>query len=167
MSQATDEDGLAQALGDAAIADADVAQRLRDLPAGARFSRVGRWLELARDERLPAWRRLAAIDLVLEHSLTYPMERPRFVRETLEPLGVGEVPWIDMTIAQHVPLERLEGAVIRMIQLPIETAVGPAAIYVSLRAGTDTIEAAAVSPDFERAAGTASTPVSPQDGSNK
>src|SRR5688572_15378955 len=84
MSQAIDEDGLAQVLGDTATPDAEVEQRLRDLPAGVRFSRVARWLELARDERVPAWRRLAAIDLVLDHCLTYPIERSRFVRETLE-----------------------------------------------------------------------------------
>ena len=133
MSQAIDEDGLTHALGDTAVPDAEVARRLREVPAEARLGRVARWLELATDERLPAWRRVAAIDLVLTRGLAYPIERPRFMQETLEPLGVGDVPWIDMSIAQHVPLERLDHAVIRMIQLPIETAVGPAAIYVSLR----------------------------------
>ena len=160
MSQATNEDGLALVLGDASTPDAEVQQRLRELPRGARFGRAAQWLELARDERLPAWRRLAAIGVVLDHCLTYPIERPRFLRETLAPLGVGEVPWIDMTIAQHVPVERFQDAVISMIQLAIDTAVGPAAIYVSLRAATDTIEAAAVSPDPERAAGPPGTPAS-------
>lgn len=168
MSEATvDEAALAQALGDVSTSDAEVQRRLRELPTGARFGLVARWLELARDEGLPAWRRLAAIDVVLDHCLTYPIERTRFMREVLAPLGVAEVPWIDMTIAQHVPLERFDDALIRMIQLPIATAVGPAAIYISVRGATDMIQAAAVSPDLERAAGLSSSPLSSPDDGNK
>jgi hypothetical protein len=151
MTEASaDEASLAEALGDASSSDAEVRRRVEALPAGVRFSQLARWLELARDEGLPAWRRVAAINLALDHCLSYPIERASFVRQVLAPLGLSDAAWIDMSIAQHVPLERRDDAVIRMIHLPIETPVGPAAVYVSLREAVDSIEQAAVSPDLDR-----------------
>jgi hypothetical protein len=147
---AADEASLAEALGDVASTDAEVRGRVEALPAGARFAQLARWLELAQDERLSAWRRMAAMSLALNHSVSYPIERAGFVRDVLAPLGLSDAAWIDMSIAQHVPLERRDDAVIRMIHLPIETPVGPAAVYVSLREASDTIEQAAVSPGLGR-----------------
>ena len=108
---------------------------------------------MARDERLPPWRRLAAYQLLLEHSVTYPVDRATFVREALAPLGVSDSGWIDMTIGSYVPVERRDDAVIRMVHQPIQTSVGPAAVYLSLREATNMVEEAAVSPDLDRAGG--------------
>ena len=146
----TDEDGLAGALADMGSSDADVRRRVEGLPAGARFTHLARWVELARDDRLPAWRCVAAMSVALNHCLSYPIDRAGFVRQVLAPLGLSDAAWIDMSMAQHMPLERRDDAVTRMIHLPIETPVGPAAVYVSLREANDTIEQAAVSPDLGR-----------------
>jgi hypothetical protein len=148
-----DEQALADALADASASDTAVRQQLDAVPAARRFDQAARWTELARDTRLPAWRRLAAYQLLVERTLRYPLARATFVREALAPLGVERAPWIDQSIAQHVPVDRRDDAVIRMIHLPIETPVGQAAVYVSLREDADTIEQAAVSPDLDRAAG--------------
>ena len=148
-----DERDLAAALADTGRPDEEVRQRLASLPAGLRFVQTETWIDLARDVRLPVWRRLAAYGLLLEHGLTFPADRPTFVREALAPLGLEHAQWIDMTVGQQVPVTRGDGLVVRMVQLPIETPVGPAAIYISLRLAGDIIEQAAVSPDLDRAAG--------------
>ncbi|HEY1293185.1 MAG TPA: hypothetical protein VGJ60_08905 [Chloroflexota bacterium] len=144
------EASLAEALEVPSRSDVDVRRLVDALPTGTRFTQLARWLELARNERLPTWRRLAALSLALSHGLSYPIQRAGFVREVLAPLGLSDAAWIDMSIAQHVPLERRDDTVIRMIHLPIETPVGPAAVYASLREASDTIEQAAVSPDLDR-----------------
>jgi len=146
----TDEDALAEALADVGSSDAEVRRRVDGLPREARFTHLARWLELGKDERLPAWRRVAAVGIALSHCLSYPIDRASFVRQALAPLGLANATWVDMTVAQHVPLERRDDAVIRMIHLPIETAVGPAAVYISLREANDSIEQAAISPDLDR-----------------
>lgn len=154
MSDATaSERALADALADATAPDAAVRRQLDAVPADRRFGQQERWLALTRDGRLAAWRRLAAYRLLVERCLSYPAPRATFVREALAPLGLASAPWIDMTIAQHVPVARRDDAVIRMVHLPIQTAVGPAALYLVLREATDMIEQAAVSPDLDRAAG--------------
>ena len=154
MSEAAvNERALADALADANRPDEAVRRQVDSLPARLRFSQPERWLALARDARLPAWRRLAAYGLLLERCLTYPIDRHTFVRQALSPLGLETAPWFDMSVGQWVPVKRGNDLVIRMVQLPIQTPVGQAAVYMSVRQGTDTIEQAAVSPDLDRAAG--------------
>ena len=154
MSEATvTERAVADALADANRPDEEVRRHVDSVPASLHFDLPEKWLALARDARLPAWRRLAAYGLLLDHCLTYPVDRPTFVREALTPLGLETAQWVDMTVGQSVPVKRGDDLVIHMVQLPIETAVGQAAVYLSLRLATDTIEQAAVSPDLDRAAG--------------
>ena len=144
---------LADALADANRPDEEVRRQVHSVPASLRFDLPEKWLALARDARLPAWRRLAAYGLLLERRLTYPVDRPTFVREVLTPLGLETAQWFDMTVGQSVPVKRGDDLVVRMVHLPIETPVGQAAVYMSLRLATDTIEQAAISPDLDRAAG--------------
>jgi hypothetical protein len=58
-----------------------------------------------------------------------------------------------MTIGSYVLVERRDDAVIRMVHLPIQTPLGAAALYLSLREGRTQSETAAVSPDLDRAGG--------------
>lgn len=141
-----DERGLAGAIGNLDLPDAEVRRRLMALPAGQRFVQNDTWLALARDERLPVWRRLAAYRLLIERCLTYPCPREAFVRAALAPLGVDAGRMVDMTMAQALPVERRADTVIRMVHLPIATPIGPAAVYLALNPATDTVEQAGLSP---------------------
>lgn len=140
------ERDLANALGDTDVSDAAVQGRLAALRADIRFTNPDRWLALARDERLPAWRRLAAYRLLLSRSLRYPMPLAAFARMALAPLGADAGAMVDMSMAQVVPVERRDDAVIRMIHVPIETAVGSAAVYLSLDPALETVLEAGLSP---------------------
>lgn len=154
MSEVTvNESALADVLADVSRPDEEVRRHVDAVPARARFAQPEKWLTLARDARLPAWRRLAAYELLLERCLTYPVDRSTFVRQALSPLGLENAQWLDMSVGQWVPVKRGNDLVIRMVHLPIQTPVGQAAVYMSLRQATDTIEQAAVSPDLDRAAG--------------
>src|SRR5262245_20998816 len=144
MSEAAiNERALADALADTTRSDEAVRRQVQSLTARLRFNQPERWLTLARDARLPAWRRLAAYGLLLERCLTCPIDRRTFVSQALSPLGLETAQWLDMSVGQWVPVKRGNDLVIRMVHLPIQTPVGQAAVYMSLRQGTDTIEQAA------------------------
>lgn len=148
-ADAVNERSLLNALGDAATSREQIHGLMTQLKSEERFHLNHEWLELALNESLPAWRRLVAVQCILDRYMTYPCPKQVFEREVLVPMRIDDSQVLDMTIAQALPIERNHGEVIHMALLPIPTPAGSAAIYLALQRETENVLRAAVSPKAE------------------
>ncbi len=146
------EKNLVQAMKDPTVSMAEISRLITELPADQGVGTKQTWIDLAADESLEDWRRLASIQLLLDRCIRYPQPLQNFLREVLEPLDVSADAVRDMTIAQNLPLERVPGESVRMALLPISTAVGPAAVYFAVGKPDESVERAAVYPRLEQLA---------------
>jgi hypothetical protein len=140
------EKNLAAAIGNLGHTKDEIASLAGALPAAERFVMRSDWVELARDSSLENWRRLEACKLLFYRCITYPCNLDYFLSETIVPLGIDQGQIVEMTMAQALPFERKPGVAIRMVNLPIWTSVGPAAVYFAVRISENIVEQAAVYP---------------------
>jgi hypothetical protein len=90
------------------------------------------WQKVAMDGSLEEWRRLIAYQVLLDHGVTYPIRVEEFLDLVVRKLGFSEQEGLDMTRTSFIPLARKEGEKPFMINLPIQTPVGPASLYYSV-----------------------------------
>ena len=140
---------LLQAVINPKISQEQISLKLHAISPEERFVLSDEWRGLARDRTLEDWRRLLSYDLLISRCLIYPCGFDFFKAEALAPLGLVDGSLIDMTMAQHLPFERHRGEIIRMANLPISTALGPAAVYMALGPPGDQVLRAAVYPRVE------------------
>jgi len=143
------EKNLADAMASPDVSKIDVLRRIRDLTADQEFVLADTWRRLSLDGSLEAWRRLESYKLLLHRCLSYPCSRDEFVREAVTSMGIDEGLIVDMTRASAVPVERREGNSILMVNLPIRTHLGLAAVYFTTPRGSNVVEQAEMYPDAE------------------
>jgi hypothetical protein len=142
---------VAEAVADPASSLSEISRLITQLPAGGGAGDLRQtWLDLVADRDAEDWRRLAAIEVLLDRHVEYPQPLEGFLRTALEPLGIGSGEVRDMTIAQNLPIERVPGENVRMALLPISTEVGPAAVYFAVGTGDARVQRAAVYPRVEQ-----------------
>lgn len=101
------------------------------LPAGPCSLGPG-WSEIAADESLDVWRRLAAYGVLVSRCIVYPAAVDDVVKIALEPLGLTKEQLVDGTMFQNVPIERTPSNELLVATLPIETSVGRATLYMAV-----------------------------------
>jgi hypothetical protein len=140
---------LLDALSDRAFDGGAIRILIDELPPQERFILDTRWVALALDRSMEAWRRLRAYELLVQRCLSYPCSLDAFETRALAPFGVNRGAAVDMTIAQVLPIERNHGEAIYMVPLPINTAIGVAAVYFAVIRGMKDVLRAGVGPRGE------------------
>jgi len=97
-----------------------------------RLSHLEGWRGLVCDESVEEWRRLTALQVLLDHGIAYPADIQEFLDQAVRELGFEEAKGIDMSRSSFVPLASKEGERPFMINLPIRTPIGPASLYYSV-----------------------------------
>ena len=145
-NQADTERALLAAIADPATSRADLSRSLKAVPSTQRFVDVEGWSRLSSDTSLDDARRLAVLQVRIDHLVDFPVALDAFVKAELEPLGIREAALTDMTMASHVPVRRGDGIQVWMAQLPFRTALGGSAVYLAVTRGTRLVREAAVYP---------------------
>ena len=127
----------------------EISRMIKDLQPDERFVMPEQWRSVALDKTREDWRRLIACDLLISRCITYPCKPADFIREAVSPFGLDERAMIDMAVAQHLPFERREGESVYMVNLPVSTPIGPAALYIGLGQSSQRVERAVVYPKPE------------------
>lgn len=125
------EQRLVRLFRDPAASREQVLEALRSLPAGERFVMKGKWMEMAMNESLENWRRLASYQVLIERAISYPCELASFVTDTLLPLGIQEEQLTDMSMASYVPVRR-EGNSVYVAVLPFSSSLGSTGVYIAV-----------------------------------
>lgn len=147
MSALPLEQQLAEALVDPTVYREDILRLLDALAPHEPFVLLETWSVLAQTESLSAWRRLTAYRLLIEHCLAYPLDREPFLDYALRPFGLDDEQIVDATMSQNIPIARGFGEAIAMAYLPIQTPVGPAAVYFAQDSDTGAIKRAGLYPN--------------------
>lgn len=141
------EKNLIRVVQDQNVSKDDVFESVRKVTGTERFVMKDKWIALAKDESLDDWRRLESCKLLINHCFTYPYPFDKFLAEAINPMGVDRQELIDMSMASFVPLERRFDLAIFAASLPIKTATGHAAVYMSVQDSTKMVERAVVHPE--------------------
>ena len=118
--------------------------RLVALPAGARFQRGDAWCETAKAP--DPWRRLAALRILLERVLAFPLARERFEESVLAPLGIGAEAVSELPIASALPFETGPEDRVFRADLRVRTSIGPASLYFAVSGPDGLVTRAAAYP---------------------
>ena len=121
---------------------------IRALPKNLRFSRQDAWLALSLDPLLKKWQRWEAYKFLVYRCLHYPLAPNDFAAQAIEPFGIDRRQWIDMSMAQVLPLQRKVDDLIFMINLPLMSAIGPASIYFAISGATKQVERVGLHPEM-------------------
>lgn len=105
-----------------------------------------RWAALAQDGTLVPWRRLVACDVLIANCVTYPRPLDEFIDVDLVALGIRRSDIADADILQNLPIERHPDEQRFVASLPIETSIGPAAVYFAVQRDRQQVMRAAVFP---------------------
>ena len=142
------EGELLAALEDSALVAEDFNRMLVKVPEDALFSEFESWRTLIVDEEKQAWRRVAAGQIFFGKFAAFPLQLDEFQTTFIESLGVENEAWVDMSVAQVLPIERKPDRKILMANLPIPTDAGFVAIYLSVHVESGLAEEFALSPPF-------------------
>lgn len=137
---------LAQDMENLTISKAEVLRKIAALSTEP-FVMRETWIYLSRSQSLDNWRRLESYKFVIYRCMTYPHTYDEFFDEAIRPMGIDAKTITDMAKASFLPLERRSGTKIFMVNLPIVTDVGRAAVYFAVERSSNTVERAVVYPD--------------------
>lgn len=122
---------------------------LRGTPAGQWFVMKREWKAIVRNAALSEWRRLAALQVLLERVIACPCTLASFVTDALTPLGIGKEQLIDMSMASFVPVHRDSNTAVFMAELPFKSSKGSTAVYIAVDRTNNRVREAAIYPGIE------------------
>jgi hypothetical protein len=148
---AESEQGILRLLSDPGVTRDQVLETLRRTPAGQRFVMKTEWADMARNEAISNWRRLAAYQVLIERVISYPCAQASFIADALLPLGIEERQLVDMSMASNVPVDRDSNTSVQMAVLPFPSALGGFALYFAVDRTSKLVRQAAIYPGLEEA----------------
>jgi hypothetical protein len=139
------EQALLDAIANPQVSRDEITQMLARA-ASLPFARRAAWAALVRDEALEAWRRLAALQLLVTRATTYPCLHDEFLDTVIAAAGVPREKVIGRSFAQNLPFALRPGESVSVASTDIRAAIGMVTIYFAVNETTNTVERAAVHP---------------------
>jgi hypothetical protein len=106
--------------------------RIKNLPSDITFKLEDEWKKVENDEKLEAWRRVAAAKILMTHFIDYPCDWEEYMQHANNLLGIKMDQWREMSIAQAIPfpIDSENQVMAALLEIPADA--GKVAIYVAV-----------------------------------